>query len=141
MSDLTTASNLSTQHAHTSPILTLVLDEHTDVAMSDRPIFGTTVTIRDDIEDLIGHVLQAGLIIGWLNYIDMAKFACLSDNKHYREAGVYFKAESNQLMLAKSIMLHGVDRNMSHSKHLFTFSARQSKVCAINANRTSHQNS
>jgi hypothetical protein len=131
MASLTT----NIQHADTSKatahLLTLVLDEHTDVAMSDRPIFGTTVTIRDDIESLIGSVLQAGLIVGWLNYVDVTKFACITDDKHYQEASHYFKAESNQLVLVKPLMLHDVDTLMSRTKQLFTFSNPNANVSSI----------
>lgn len=117
--------------APASQLLTLVLDEHTDVAMSDRPIFGTTVTIRDDIESLIGSVLQAGLILGWLNYVDVTKFACITDDKHYQEASHYFKAESNQLLLTRPLLLHKVDASMSRSKQLFTFSSPNARISSI----------
>lgn len=118
----------------TKHLLTLVLDEHTDVAMSDRPIFGTTVTIREDIEALIGKVLQAGLVVGWLNYVDVTKFACISDDKHFQEASNYFYATSNQLVLSKPILLHAVHPHMSESKQLFTFSNLTSNVHSINQN-------
>jgi hypothetical protein len=131
MSQITIANNISHSQKRTAYLLTLVLDENTDVAMADRPIFGTTVTIRDDIESLIGGVLQAGLVIGWLNYVDVTKFACISDDRHFQEACHYFHVESNQLILSKPVVLHNVDNNMSKTKQLFTFSTPSGNVRAI----------
>ncbi|WP_371194469.1 hypothetical protein [Glaciecola sp. SC05] len=130
------ANNLSPRHKASDPVFTLVLDDHTDVGMSDKPIFGTSVTIREDIESLIGCVLQAGLIVGWLNYIDVTKFACISDGKHYQEASNYFHTKSNQLVLSKPILLHKVDTSMNRTKQLFTFSASVSNVHSINEKST-----
>lgn len=134
MSSLEPPDNISSKNIANRAVLTLVLDENTDVGMSNKPIFGATVTIREDIESLIGTVLQAGLVLGWLNYVDVNKFACISDDKHYLEASHYFQAKSNQLVLARPVLLHQVDKSMSTSKQLFSFSSPKSNIHSIRQN-------
>lgn len=134
MTSSTDANKMPYTLNETNHLLTLILDKHTDVAMSDRPIFGTTVTIREDIESLIGHVLQAGLVLGWLNYVDVTKFACIDEDKYFQEASQYFRAEANQLVLLKPLILHKVDADMSHSKQLFTFSIPVPNLHSIGKN-------
>jgi hypothetical protein len=128
MSKGSNASNILHYPKREAKLLTLVLDDETDIAMADKPVFGTTVTIRDDIDTLIGTVLQAGLILGWLNYVDIAKFACITEEHHYLEASHYFHTEQNQLVLSKAIVLHEVDSSMNVSKQVFRFSALNGQV-------------
>jgi len=131
MSKGSNASNILHYPKRDVKLLTLVLDDETDIAMADKPIFGTTVTIRDDIDTLIGTVLHAGLILGWLNYADVAKFACITEQHHYLEASHYFHTEQNQLVLSKAIILHEVDTSMNVSKQVLRFTALNSQIYSI----------
>ncbi|MBT1449420.1 hypothetical protein KJ365_00875 [Glaciecola sp. XM2] len=131
MSNASKRNNVLRYPDKNAKLLTLVLDEETDVAMADKPVFGTTVTIRDDIDSFIGTVLHAGLILGWLNYVDVTKFACLTENKHYLEAANYFHTEQNQLVLSKPIILHEVDNSMNKTKQVIRFSALNDNVTAL----------
>nr|WP_136249636.1 hypothetical protein [Ningiella ruwaisensis] len=119
--------NAKLESTHSQALLTLVIDEKTDIAMADKPIFGATVTIRDDINTLVGKILEKGCVLGWLNYVDVTKFACITHTRHYLEASHYFYAESNQLKLSQRLILHHVDTAMSKSKQLFTFSCADGK--------------
>jgi hypothetical protein len=131
MSKVSKASNVLHYPEREIKLLTLILDDETDIAIADKPVFGATVTIRDDIDTLVGTVLQAGLILGWLNYVDVAKFACITENHHYLEASHYFHTKHNQLVLSKPIILHEVDNSMSTTKKVLRFSGLNSQVYSI----------
>lgn len=115
----------------TTECLTLVLDESVDVALADKPIFGTTVTIREDVVNLVGKALHAGLVLGWLNYIDVSKFACITDGYHYVEAKQYFHSKQNQLIIAKPLVLQEVNSDMNKTKQLLRFYEIKNNVTNI----------
>ncbi|WP_395342795.1 hypothetical protein PN836_001850 [Ningiella sp. W23] len=112
-------------------LLTLVLDERMDVAMSDKPIFGASVTISEKLEQHCGQLLKAGTVVAWLNYIDLKKFACLSADHHYQDAGNYFLVSSNRLMVNKPIILVSMERDINTSKRLLSFLRVASNVHSI----------
>jgi len=118
----------SSQLERVNTVFTLVLNEQSSLGVSDKPIFGTTVTIRDDIESLIGYVLQAGTILGWLNFVDVDKFACISNDRHFTETNQFFYAKSNQFVLLKPIVIHEVFSDMQSAKQIFSFSHIESNV-------------
>lgn len=131
MSEVSKVRNVMHYPERETKLLTLILDDETDIAIADRPVFGATVTIRDDIERLVGTVLHSGLILGWLNYVDVAKFACITEDHHYLEASHYFHTKQNQLVLSKPIILHEVDSSMSTTKQVLRFSNLSSQVYSI----------
>lgn len=113
------SSGLATK---TTPIIKLMLDNTTVIHIGDKPIFGVDVTISETLKNLAGKVLLPGLIVGWVNYIDMSKFACITIDNHYIEVTEYLRTAHNQLLLSKAIKLHEIDENMSKTKYILSFS-------------------
>lgn len=104
------------------PIIDLLLDSNTLVGTGDRPIFGVSVTIAEHLKTLIGRVLMPGVVIGWVNYVDVSKFACLTSDKFYLEAADYIYTKHNQIVLARALKIHSVQDDVKDSKHILSFS-------------------
>ena len=104
------------------PILTLVLDDNTEISMADKPVFGTPVTISEKTKSFIGKVLMPGVVIGWVNYVDVSKFACITQDNHYLQAEEFIYTENNQIILAKALKILSIDEFMHESKQILTFS-------------------
>lgn len=100
----------------------LLVDEHNSVGISDKPIFGASVTLNEQLQSLIGKVLSAGAVIGWVNYIDVDQFACITDKQFYVAASDYLYTQQNQLIVSKPIKLHNIETNVNGAKSLFDFS-------------------
>ncbi len=111
-----------TQKRDNKPAFRLLLDNTTIIQIGDKPVFGAEVTISEKITNLVGSILLPGMVIGWVNYVDASKFACITQDNHYIEAAKYLYTKQNQLILAKSIELHSIELNMRETKHIFTFS-------------------
>lgn len=105
----------------TTKQLRLVVDGKNTVALADKPIFGLSVTINEALKNNIGCLLMPGFIVGWVNYLDINSFACISVDNIYSEAGQFVHADKNKLLLKKPIKLVAVEEDMNESKHLLTF--------------------
>ena len=101
--------------------LTLVVDGKNTVALAEKPIFGLSVTVNEALKSKLGCLLMPGFILGWVNYLDIKSFACISNDNIYTEAAQFIHAEKNQLLLKTPIKLVALEKDMNHSKHLFTF--------------------
>lgn len=101
--------------------LKLVVDGKNTVAVADKPIFGLSVTMNEALKNKVGCLLMPGFIVGWVNYLDINSFACISIDNIYSEAGQFVKAHKNQLLLKKPIKLLAIEEDMNQSKHLLTF--------------------
>lgn len=107
-----------------NPILKLVLDDKTAVSMSDKPVFGSSVTISETTAQLVGRMLMPGVVIGWVNYVDIDKFACITDDNHYLAASEFIYTEQNQIVLAKALKIHSIDTDMNSTKEILRFSVK-----------------
>lgn len=103
-------------------VLTLVLSKKNSVNIGDKPIFGSSVTLSENLYSIIGQVISAGMVIGWVNYIELNQFACITDQQHYVAASDYLYTDQNQLIVSKPIKLHMLGENMKQSRALFAFS-------------------
>lgn len=102
-------------------VLKLILDEHNSVAVGDKPIFGSNVTLNEKLYQALGKTLSAGEVIGWVDYLGVDQFACLNHLQHYISAKEYLCTEQNQLKVTKPITILHFDENMNQSKALFEF--------------------
>lgn len=110
----------STKSQYLNKVLSLKLDANTDAVMSDKPVFGVTVTIKDDLVSMVGRILPAGFIFGWVNYAHLSKLGCTSDTQYF-DAQDYIDNESNQLSFVSAIKLLSVDSEINSSKEILTF--------------------
>ncbi|MGQ8365718.1 hypothetical protein [Glaciecola sp. 1036] len=100
-------------------LLSLLVDNETDVTIGDKPIFGISVTIDQKLLENKNRLLSSGTIIGWVNYIGINKFACVTIDNHYVDPSDYFIIEENTIKLARPAIILSIDADMSKSKHLF----------------------
>ncbi|MFT6268405.1 MAG: hypothetical protein ACJAVV_001213 [Alphaproteobacteria bacterium] len=114
-------SSLSKQY--NEHIITLLIDSDTVVHIGDKPIFGDDVTINENVRSLVGTILLPGVILGWVNYVDISKFACITPDNRYIEATNFLHTSQNKIVVSTPIKIHDVDANMSHSKNILRFSA------------------
>lgn len=115
-------NNVIKYTAKKRPTLKLMLDEHNSVGVSDKPIFGASVTLNEKLFDALGKIISAGDVIGWVNYISIDQFACFNHKQHYISAKEYLCTEQNQLKVTRAIRIHTLEQNMNESKSLFEFS-------------------
>ncbi|GEM_PF-4140039 len=99
----------------------LLVDDDTDVAIGDKPIFGHHVTIDNELLARQGKMLPANTVIGWLNYISLSKFGCVNKEKKYVDASNYFDVKHNMLVLRRPAELIEIDIEMGSSKKLLKF--------------------
>jgi hypothetical protein len=104
------------------PIIRLLLDNATVIHVGDKPIFGVDVTISESLKSVAGKIILPGVILGWVNYIDVSKFACITPDNHYVEATNFIYTAHNQIIVSKAIKVHEFDENMSKTKHILSFS-------------------
>lgn len=102
--------------------LRLVVDCENIVTMGDRPIFGSAVTLDENLPKTIGKVIEAGSVIGWVNYIDVSNFACINNDQRYVCASNFLFTSQNELKLSKNIRLISLNEDMNTTKSLMTFS-------------------
>ncbi|MFC3120453.1 hypothetical protein [Agaribacter flavus] len=118
MQELKIYDNVIAYSSKFDTVITLLVDEHTNVAVADRPIFGCKVTIDDKLYEHVGGMLAAGYVLGWVDYISVNKFACLTEQNHYLEAGQFFLIEGNALKLAHPSMLINIYSDMTTDKKI-----------------------
>lgn len=99
----------------------LIVDNENSVAMSDRPVFGSAVTLDENLPNKLGDVLPAHSVIGWLDYVDVSKFACINHKQQYVCASNFLYTLQNQLITKKDIKLISFDKDMNTSKILLIF--------------------
>lgn len=126
------ATNVYTYANTQGAVVYLLVDDDTEVAIGERPIFGIHVTIDEKLFDSIGKILPSGTVIGWLDYVTMNKFGCVNQDKHYVDASKYFVNHSNQLQLCRPAELLDIDKDMQTTKRLlqcrFTKASNQTNV-------------
>ncbi|GLR69761.1 hypothetical protein [Agaribacter marinus] len=101
-------------------VITLLVDDKTGVAIAEKPIFGSEVTINDALFDHAGSILAAGTELGWVDYIDVHKFACITEHGHYLDAGQFFSTTGNTLTLEHPALLINIFSNMGKDKKILT---------------------
>ncbi|MEM0909433.1 MAG: hypothetical protein AAGJ37_00575 [Pseudomonadota bacterium] len=99
----------------------LLVDDETDVAIGEKPIFGHHVTIDKHLLERKGRMLPANTVLGWLNYISLSKFGCINKEKKYVDASNYFGVKHNFLVLRHPAELMEIDTKMQASKQLLKF--------------------
>ena len=100
----------------------LLLDDSTALQIGDKPVFGAQVTINEAILQFIGCTVPAGMVIGWVDYLDESKFACITAQNHYVEASNFLHTHQNQLVISKPITIIDIHKDMQKSKEILTFS-------------------
>jgi hypothetical protein len=108
-------------------VLSLVADETTLITLSDRPVFGVNLTFREDIVSLENMIVYPGQVIGWIDYSDLSKLACLH-RQQYFDAQQFIQVESNQLSFAQTVKIHKVNPDLRKSKAILAFSIMNSKA-------------
>jgi hypothetical protein len=106
----------------TSPVIKLLLDRNTVIYVGDKPVFGADVTMSESLKSFGGKIILPGVILGWVNYVEISRFACFTLDNHYVEANNYIRSIHNQIILSKAIKVHDVDSNMAKSKYILSFS-------------------
>lgn len=114
------------QNGSTKTILSLVADETTQVTLSDRPVFGANLTFREDIGSLENMIVYPGQVIGWIDYSDLSKLACLH-RQQYFDAQQFIQVDSNQLSFAQTVKIHKVNSDLRKSKTILAFSIMNNK--------------
>jgi hypothetical protein len=117
-----------------SLILSLVADEDAKIILSNRPVFGANLTFREDIGELENRIIFPNQAIGWIDYSQLTKLACLNQ-QHYFEAQHFINVEKNQLFFSQTVRIHSVNKNLKESKTILTFSLETdlaNKVVKIN---------
>lgn len=104
------------------PVIKLMLDCTTVIQLGDKPIFGVDITINETLRSLAGKIILPGVILGWVNYVDISKFACFTSDNRYLEANNYLHTKNNQIVVSKAIKIHEIDENMAKSKYILSFS-------------------
>ncbi len=84
-------------------ILSLVADENTEIILSDLPVFGASITFREDIASL-----QNSNVYPY--------------QQHYFDAGHFIRVKQNQLFFSKTVKVHTVNTDLNNSKQILTFS-------------------
>ncbi len=99
----------------------LIIDKETGVQVGDKPIFGSQITIKESLSDMVGQVLNPGLVIGWVDYVETRKFGCLTSQNEYIDASNYLCVDKNQIIVSQPIKLLEVHENIKTSKQIFSF--------------------
>ncbi len=102
-------------------LLKLVLDENTDIALGDKPIFGAEVTICEDISSMVGRTVFPGTVLGWVDYVAINKFGCINSHNHYIDASEFLHTHQNQVVISKAIKVINFDNNLKRTHHILTF--------------------
>lgn len=102
-------------------ILSLVADETTVITLSDLPVFGASVTLREDIAILQNSIVDPSQLIGWIDHSSLTKLACLHQ-QHYFDAGQFMRVNKNQLFFSQTVKVHTVNTDLNNSKQILTFS-------------------
>jgi hypothetical protein len=105
-------------------VLSLVADESSQIILSDRPVFGANITFREDIANLVNSLVYPSQIIGWIDYSQLTKLACLN-HQQYFAAQHFIHVHQNQLFFSQTVRIHTVNKNLKASKTILTFS-----ICA-----------
>jgi hypothetical protein len=113
--------NNNLERASGHRILTLVADEDSKIILSDRPVFGANLTFREDIVNLVNNVVYPNQIIGWIDYSQLTKLACLNQQQYF-DAQHFIHVEQNQLFFSQPVKVHSVNQNLKQSKTILTFS-------------------
>jgi hypothetical protein len=102
-------------------ILSLVADEDCKIILSDRPVFGANLTFKEDIGDLIDTIVFPNQLIGWIDYSQLTKLACLNQQQYF-DAQQFISVQENQLFFSQIVKVHSVNKNLKESKTILTFS-------------------
>jgi hypothetical protein len=102
-------------------ILSLVADENTEIILSDLPVFGASITLREDIASLQNSIIYSYQLIGWIDSSSLTKLACLNQ-QHYFDAERFIRVKQNQLFFSKTVKIHTVNVDLNKSKEILTFS-------------------
>jgi len=102
-------------------ILSLVADEKTEIILSDLPVFGASLTFREDIATLQDSIVYPTQLIGWIDPSSLTKLACLNQ-QHYFDAQHFMRVKQNQLFFSKTVKVHTVNTDLNQSKAILTFS-------------------
>ena len=108
-------------NARIEPGFVLVLDANSQVAFSDKPVFGATVTLKNCLRDWTKTTIDAGVVIGWVSHITLAKFAIFHQDQ-YIDASDFITAEGNQLSFTQAVYLHHVAQSNNKDRRLIRFS-------------------
>jgi hypothetical protein len=114
-------ANDNLEHTSSSQVLSLVADESSKIVLSDRPVFGANLTFREDIGNLVNSIVYPSQIIGWIDYSQLTKLACLN-HQQYFAAQHFIRVHQNQLFFSKTVKIHSVNQNLKASKTILTFS-------------------
>lgn len=99
----------------------LIIDKETGVQVGDRPVFGSQITIKENLSDMVGQILNPGLVIGWVDYVETKKFGCLTNQNEYIDASNYLCVDKNQIVVSQPIKLLEVHKDIKSSKQIFSF--------------------
>ena len=124
----TLTENVLDYHSKDIVEVYLLVDDETDVAIGDKPIFGHHVTIDSQLLKRQGKMLPAHTVLGWLNYISLSKFGCVNKEKKYVDASNYFEVQHNMLVLKVPAELMEIDDTMQASKKLLKFKFAKTAV-------------
>jgi hypothetical protein len=102
-------------------IFSLVADEKTEIILSDLPVFGASLTLREDIATLQNSIVYPYQLIGWIDCSSLTKLACLNQ-QHYFDAQRFIRVKQNQLFFSKTVKVHTVNTGSTQSKTILTFS-------------------
>lgn len=114
-------------------ILSLVADEESDIILSDRPVFGADLTFREGIVELVNSIVYSNQLIGWLDYSQLTKLACLNQQQYF-DAQHFIRVDQNQLFFSQPVKIHTVNQNLNESKTILTFSIISSPHKAVVVN-------
>lgn len=112
--------NDNASYAKPKQVLCLKLDANTDVVLSDRPVFGVAVTIKDDLNSFVNKVISPDVVIGWVNYAQLSKLGCTSKTQYF-DAQDYVVNHSNQLSFKYPVKLISVRSRLDESKEILEF--------------------
>ncbi len=132
-------ANDNIEEPSNSLIFSLVADEDTKIILSNLPVFGANLTFREDIGEFENRNVYPNEVIGWLDYSQLTKLACLNQQQYFKaqyfEAQHFIKVEKNQLFFSQTVHVHSVNKNLEESKTILTFSIVSKpnrKVVSIN---------
>ncbi|MFT5543255.1 MAG: hypothetical protein ACI96N_002462, partial [Arenicella sp.] len=76
-------ANDNIEEPSNSLIFSLVADEDTKIILSNLPVFGANLTFREDIGEFENRNVYPNEVIGWLDYSQLTKLACLNQQQYF----------------------------------------------------------
>lgn len=107
--------------ASNTSLVSLFINDMIDLQISDRPVFGSPLTVSEAFTKMLGREIKPGIVLGWVDYIEAKKFICTNAQNKVLDAFKYISLESNQIITKRTIVVHTMLKQSSSATHIISF--------------------